>query len=192
MKVYTKTGDKGETSLIGGSRVPKYDLRIEAYGTVDELNAFVGLIRDHEIPDEIKTFLDGVQQKLFVAESLIALEPDQSKHTYKFDPLPGITESDIAELEQMMDKMNEMLPELRSFILPGGHLVVSYCHVARTVCRRAERAVLRVNAENQVDAMVVKYLNRLSDYFFVLARFLCLHFGCSEIKWLGKTEIQGD
>jgi len=178
-KIYTKTGDKGETSLIGGSRVPKYHDRIEAYGTLDELNSFIGLIRDQEIDEHSKAKLIEIQDRIFTAESLLALDPDQPL----LRKLPEIVEEDILLLENEIDIMNESLPPISSFILPGGHPVVSYCHVARTICRRAERVTLKLAQNHSVDKLVIKYLNRLSDYLFVLSRKMTMDFKALETPW---------
>ena len=164
-KIYTKGGDKGQTSLLGGSRVPKYHDRIEAYGTLDELNSFIGLIRDMDIDVHYKEILLIIQNNIFTAESRLA--SDNVKNSNK---LPEIFESDILLLENEIDKMNEELPALSSFILPGGHPIVSYCHIARTICRRAERLTIKLAQNYDVEAIIIKYLNRLSDYLFVLAR----------------------
>ncbi len=180
-KIYTKTGDKGQTSLIGGTRVPKYHDRIEAYGTLDELNSFIGLIRDQPMNEEIRNLLIEIQDRIFTAESLLAADP-----AGKVTTLPKLIEDDILLLEKQIDKMNENLPELKSFILPGGHPTVSYCHVARTICRRAERLTIKL-IENNPDTLqgelVVKYLNRLSDYLFVLARKLGYDLQVIETPW---------
>ncbi|MFH0895124.1 MAG: cob(I)yrinic acid a,c-diamide adenosyltransferase [Bacteroidota bacterium] len=186
MKVYTKTGDKGETSLIGGTRVPKFHPRIEAYGTIDELNSFAGLLRDSIKDESIRKDLLSIQEKLFVVESYLALEPDKTKHTYNCKNLPEITEDDIHSLENEMDKMNSSLPELKHFIIPGGDVLVSYCHVCRTICRRAERIMVQLAIETPVDSALLKYVNRLSDYFFVLARYIAQSLGISEIHWKTK------
>ncbi len=164
-KIYTKTGDKGKTALIGGTRVPKYDIRIEAYGTVDELNAYIGLIRDMDIDFHSKDILLEIQDRLFTLESSLAQDGRSSLHT-----LPALHPEDVKLLEKEMDKMNEQLPELTAFVLPGGHPTVSYCHIARTVCRRAERQTIRMNELFPTDTLNIRYLNRLSDYLFVLAR----------------------
>jgi len=182
-KIYTKTGDKGETSLIGGSRVPKYHERIEAYGTLDELNSFIGLIRDQEIDEHSKTRLTEIQDRIFTAESLLALDPDQPV----LRKLPEIVEEDILMLEKEIDIMNESLPPISNFILPGGHPVVSYCHVARTICRRAERVTLKLAQKHSVDKLVIKYLNRLSDYLFVLSRKMAKDFKAVETPWKAKV-----
>jgi cob(I)alamin adenosyltransferase len=178
LKIYTKTGDTGSTSLIGGTRVPKYDIRIEAYGTVDELNAWVGLIRDQEIDDDSRKILHEIQDRLFTLESELAKGPNKVSRQ-----LPDIREEDITLLETEIDRMNETIPELRSFILPGGHPSVSYCHLARTVCRRAERLTLKMNETYPVNPVLIKYLNRLSDYFFVLSRKLSYDFGVGDMPW---------
>jgi cob(I)alamin adenosyltransferase len=182
VKIYTKTGDKGSTSLLGGTRVPKFHPRIEAYGTVDELNSFIGLLRDQDISGHYQDVLLEVQDRLFSIESLVALDPDSGSEI----ALPQLSDSDIIFLEKEIDKMNEALPELRSFILPGGHTTVSYCHVARCVCRRAERQVLRLSHAQPVQPLVVKYLNRLSDYLFVLSRKLALDLGVKENIWKAR------
>jgi len=178
-KIYTKTGDKGLTSLIGGTRVPKYHPRIEAYGTVDELKSYIGLIRDQEVSDEIKTLLIEIQDRLFTIESQLAHDPD----TQLVRPLPEIFEEDVVRLEKAIDKMNEDLEPLSSFILPGGHVVVSHCHVARCICRRAERNTLRLDELRTVNPLNIKYLNRLSDYLFVLARKTGKDLNAPETPW---------
>jgi cob(I)alamin adenosyltransferase len=182
MKIYTKTGDQGKTSLIGGTRVLKFHPRIEAYGTIDELNSFIGLIRDHDIAPHFKEVLLEIQDRLFTAESLVALDP-ASKTEVK---LPQLHDSDIELLEKEIDTMNEVLPELSSFLLPGGHPVVSYCHVARCVCRRAERLIIRLNQSQTVPDKVIPYLNRLSDYLFVLARRLGKDANATETPWKAR------
>lgn len=178
-KIYTKTGDKGQTSLLGGTRVSKGHERVEAYGTLDELNSFIGLIRDQITGEHYKTLLKTIQEKIFIAESRIASDPK-----IKTKKLPVIVEQDIKVLEDEIDEMNKSLPGLRHFILPGGAAVVSYCHIARTVCRRAERTVIRLKEKNQEDIIIMKYLNRLSDYFFVLARKSGHDSGAEEIQWI--------
>lgn len=178
MKIYTKTGDEGKTALIGGTRVPKYDIRIEAYGTVDELNAWVGLIGDQDIEKHYRDILEEIKDRLFTLESELARGPG-----IESDKLPDIKEDDILLLEKEIDAMSKQIPELKSFILPGGHTVVSYCHLARTVCRRAERLTLKMNETFPVNPVLIKYLNRLSDYFFVLSRKLSFDFGVEEIRW---------
>ncbi len=177
-KIYTKTGDKGQTSLLGGKRVPKYHLRIEAYGSIDELNSFVGLLGDQQLELHYKNTLLEIQDKLFVAESLIAA--DQGSENLR---LPKISENDISLLENEMDKMNEVLPPLSNFILPGGHQAVSYAHVCRTITRRAERLIIRLALDHKVDEIIIRYFNRLSDYFFVLARKIAFDLGVPDQVW---------
>lgn len=180
MKIYTKTGDKGTTALIGGTRVSKAHPRIEAYGTVDELNAFIGLLRDYlEEDDNNRSVLLTIQEKLFRLESHLA-EDHQGKQTRA---LPALHEDDVIFLENEMDRMNDALPELTHFILPGGHKVISYCHVARTVCRRAERIAIQLAEDFPVMEIDIRYLNRLSDYFFVLGRKYSKHYKVDEVRW---------
>ncbi len=181
MKIYTKTGDKGETSLLGGARVPKYHLRIEAYGTVDELNSHLGLIRDQEMEKETKEFLIQIQDNLFVIGSHLAKEPGKDKVK-----IPEITEKMIVELEHKIDEMNEELPDMKFFVLPGGHPTVSMCHITRCVCRRAERVCVHLAENSEVDSIITKYLNRLSDYLFVLSRKLTQDLNAEEIPWIAK------
>lgn len=178
MKIYTKTGDKGQTSLLGGARVPKSDLRIEAYGTVDELNSWIGLLRDQEVDETSRTTLIEVQDRLFTMGSLLATQP--GKDNVK---IPKLADADVEFLEKEIDRMNETLPEMRSFVLPGGHTTVSYCHLARTVCRRAERRTIELGADGSVPDLVVRYLNRLSDYLFVLSRKFTMDLNAEEIPW---------
>ena len=178
MKIYTKTGDKGETSLIGGTRVQKYHQRIEAYGTIDELNSWIGLIRDQQINEHSTKSLLEIQDRLFTIGSLLAADPEKSRMK-----LPEISNDDITFLEKQIDLMNETIPELKSFILPGGHTTVSYCHIARCVCRRAERLVVHLNETSSVDGKIIIYINRLSDYLFTLARFLGHEMGITETPW---------
>lgn len=179
MKIYTKTGDKGVTSLIGGTRVPKHHLRIETYGTVDELNSYIGMIRDlSEHNDHLNFVLNEIQDRLFTIGSLLAADPEKSRMK-----LPDLHESDVTLLENEIDAMNESLPELRAFILPGGHPTSSWCHIARCVCRRCERLVSHLAEENEVHPLVNVYLNRLSDYLFVLARKVLLDQKKPEINW---------
>lgn len=178
MKIYTKTGDKGQTSLIGGTRVPKHHIRIEAYGTVDELNSYIGLIRDQQIDEHSKTVLTEIQDRLFTIGASLASDPEKSKMK-----IPDLKEEDITLLEKEIDKMNETLPELKSFILPGGHTTVSFGHIARCVCRRAERQVVHLKEESFVADLVEKYLNRLSDYLFVLCRKFSHDLKSEEIAW---------
>lgn len=182
MKIYTKTGDGGLTSLIGGTRVPKYDLRIESYGTVDELNSYIGMIRDQDINSTYKDILKEIQDRLFTIGSSLASDPEKSKMK-----IPDLHFSDISMLENEIDSMNAVLPELKHFILPGGSQAVSYCHISRCVCRRAERIIVHLNTESFVDEKVIIYLNRLSDYLFVLARKLCFDSNVSENQWLPRV-----
>jgi cob(I)alamin adenosyltransferase len=177
-KIYTKTGDAGQTSLIGGVRVPKFHIRIESYGTIDELNSYIGLIKDSLNKDDVNTILAEIQDRLFTIGSLLAIEPTKSKMK-----VPDIFEKDIELLENEMDKMDKNLPELKSFILPGGNIVASHCHVARCICRRAERLVVHLATESEVNPIVTIYLNRLSDYLFMLSRKIVIDSGASEIAW---------
>ncbi len=181
MKIYTKTGDKGETSLLSGNRVPKYHLRIETYGTVDELNANIGMLRSQEIDNELINLLIEVQTKLFNIGSTLAL--DENKNNLV---IPKISESDILLLESEMDKIEKQLPPLRNFVLPGGHQTVAICHLCRTVCRRAERLCVHLATEVEVDTLIIKYLNRLSDYFFMLSRKLANDLNLEQITWNQK------
>jgi cob(I)alamin adenosyltransferase len=189
MKIYTKTGDKGYTSLIGGTRVPKSDLRIESYGTVDELNSYIGLIADQNVSLHIKSVLKEVQDRLFTIGSSLATDPEKvlDKNGKKGIQIPDLHPSDTELLEKEMDSMNEMLPELRHFILPGGNTTVSFCHIARCVCRRAERLTVHLGRDSYVDNQVSIYLNRLSDYLFVLARKLCFDNNIVENQWIPRV-----
>ena len=186
MKIYTKTGDTGTTALFGGSRVPKHHIRIESYGTVDELNSIIGMIRSEEIDDHTKNILIQIQKKLFTIGSTLATDPKRAvlKSGKERLKIEKIHESHIALLEQEMDTMNAALPELTHFILPGGNATVSSCHIARTVCRRAERRTTLLDESEPLDPIVIKYLNRLSDYLFVLARKLSNDLKVDEIQWL--------
>jgi cob(I)alamin adenosyltransferase len=181
MKIYTKTGDKGYTSLIGGTRVPKHHLRIESYGTVDELNSYIGLIRDQDISGYDKDVLKQIQDRLFTIGSSLAADPEKSRMV-----IPDLHPGDIELLEKEMDRMNETLPELRHFILPGGSNAVSYCHIARCVCRRAERLSVHLAEESTVDEKVNIYLNRLSDYLFTLARMIGHDNKVPENQWIPR------
>ncbi len=178
MKIYTKTGDKGQTSLLGGSRVAKSHPRIEAYGTIDELNSYIGLLRDQPVNESRKDLLKEIQDRLFTIGANLAAEPEGNKKQMP-DLLPG----DIELLEKEMDNMDSALPELRAFILPGGHQSISFCHVARTVCRRSERLVITLAAEVEVADIFIQYLNRLSDYLFVLARKMGQELEVEEVSW---------
>lgn len=186
MKIYTKTGDRGTTALFGGTRVPKHHIRIESYGTVDELNSYIGLIRDQKIDPRSKEILVHVQNKLFTVGAILATPPEKEKLKNGKERLniSKIDEAEIELLETEMDKMNESLPPMTNFVLPGGHTTVSYCHIARCVCRRAERLATLLNEHETIDQRVLMYLNRLSDYLFVLARKLSLDLRADEIKWI--------
>jgi cob(I)alamin adenosyltransferase len=180
LKIYTKTGDEGKTSLIGGTKVPKSHIRINAFGTVDELNAFIGLLNDQLSDMHSRELLLEVQDRLFTIGSSLACDPDKEIAL----KIPDLKESDILLLENEIDAMNEKLPEMKSFILPGGHIAVSTAHICRTICRRAERIIVELDVlEPLGQPLIIKYLNRLSDYFFVLARYIGQLLGVSEIKW---------
>lgn len=179
MRVYTRTGDDGTTGLIGGTRVKKFDLRLEAYGSVDELNSWIGLIRSQEINSELIHDLIEIQNKLFVIGALLATDTAKVEKSGK---LP-CCEEDILFLENRMDQFLDSLPQLTNFLLPGGSNAVSYCHIARTVCRRAERRAYQLSAETPVQLEVLKYLNRLSDYLYVLSRKVATDAGIEEIPW---------
>jgi cob(I)alamin adenosyltransferase len=178
MKIYTKTGDKGLTSLLGGARVPKSDARINAYGTVDELNSYLGLLRDQEVNASRADLLKEIQDRLFTIGSDLATQSGK-KNIKK----PDLHLQDIELLENEMDKMDASLPMLSSFILPGGHQSVSFCHLARTVCRRAERITVYLAASEEVNELVIQYLNRLSDFLFVLGRKMAQELTVDEVTW---------
>ena len=188
MKIYTKTGDSGTTALFGGTRVPKDHIRIESYGTVDELNSYIGLIRDQEIALHYKNILIEIQDRLFTVGAILATPPE--KEVKKNGELRlqklGITNSDIELLENEIDTMEEALPPMTHFVLPGGHTTVSYCHIARCVCRRAERLAVHLDHNEPVSEIVIMYLNRLSDYLFVLARKLSNDLNAEEVKWIPR------
>lgn len=188
MKVYTKTGDKGTTALFGGSRVPKDHIRIESYGTVDELNSYIGLIRDQEFNSHYKDILIEIQDRLFTVGAILATPPEKEvlKNGEKRLQNLGIVESDIELLENEIDTMEAALPQMTHFVLPGGHTTVSYCHVARCVCRRAERLAVHLSHNEPVADIALKYLNRLSDYLFVLARKLSHDLNAEEVKWIPR------
>ena len=180
MKIYTKTGDAGKTSLIGGTKVFKSNPRIEAYGTVDELNSYIGLVSDFSVDDHIKNILKEIQDRLFTIGSELACDPNKETKV----SIPDLHESDVELLEKEMDKMDEELPVMKHFILPGGLPAVSFTHVARCVCRRAERCCVNLKEkEEKVDVLVIKYLNRLSDYLFTLARYTGMKNNAPEITW---------
>jgi cob(I)alamin adenosyltransferase len=178
-KIYTKTGDDGSTGLVGGARVKKYDVRLEAYGTVDELNAVIGVIRSYKLPEEVTEMLVEIQNKLFNIGSRLATDEKGEGFTKKL----SITEKHISFLEKAIDEMEEELPELTHFILPGGDLAAAQCHVARTVCRRAERRILEFAENEKVQIEILKYINRLSDFLFVLTRKLAANSGIEEKQW---------
>jgi cob(I)alamin adenosyltransferase len=179
-KIYTKTGDEGKTSLIGGTRVLKSNIRIEAYGTVDELNSQIGVLCDHLNNEQLLAYLKEIQDRLFTVGSHLATDPNKDIKM----AIPDLLESDIAFLEKNMDNMDAQLPALKSFILPGGHIAASHAHVARCICRRAERICVHMQAENDpVEAIVIKYLNRLSDALFMLARFISFKNGVPDLEW---------
>lgn len=178
-KIYTRTGDQGETSLLGGTRILKSHPQVEAYGTLDELNSFIGLIRDQDIDEHYRMVLLRIQENLFIAEAWVAADPGKSH-----EHLPEYSGDIILELEKEIDEMNKVLENLVHFILPGGETAVSYCHIARTVCRRAERSVIRLEVHSQEYEMVIRFLNRLSDYLFVLARKIAKDKGVKEILWI--------
>ena len=182
MKIYTKIGDKGTTSLFGGRRVHKSDLRIEAYGTVDELNSFVGLLADQEANKERLPFLREIQERLFTVGSSLAADPEKETLIK-----PELLPEDLQKIEDAIDEMDEMLPPLKNFILPGGHNTVSFAHIARVVCRRAERNVVSLSVDAPVEEIVIQYLNRLSDYFFTLSRKLSQELHAEEIPWTPRA-----
>ncbi|AHF15548.1 cob(I)yrinic acid a,c-diamide adenosyltransferase [Niabella soli] len=178
-RIYTKTGDKGTTALIGGTKVSKADLRIEAYGTVDELNSYTGLCKELLSDVRSKEILQEVQDRLFTIGAVLAQDPDKkTKMT-----LPDLHEEDIVLLEKEIDVMTGQLPEMKSFILPGGSVPVAQLHIARCICRRAERLVVGLSETSPVEPVVPKYLNRLSDYLFVLARYTGFVSGIADIPW---------
>ena len=183
MKIYTKTGDAGTTSLIGGKRVPKYHIRLDAYGTVDELNSYIGLIREQIEDTDTKKILLKIQNNLFTVGSFLAMDNEKDYERFKIKKLQ---QSEIDILEQEIDRMDAELPALQNFILPGGNTVASFCHIARSVCRRAERKANLLSAESTVDKILLKYLNRLSDYLFVLSRILIKKLKGNEIYWSTK------
>lgn len=178
MKIYTKTGDQGITSLLGGVRLPKSDLRIDAYGTLDELNSYVGLLRDQEVNKKRSELLKSIQDRLFTIGADLATVPGKDKVKK-----PDLHPEDVEVLEKEMDAMDAELPMLTSFILPGGHTAVSFCHLARTVCRRSERIVVELASEEQVAELIIQYLNRLSDFLFVLGRKMAQELEVEEVTW---------
>jgi cob(I)alamin adenosyltransferase len=188
-KIYTKTGDSGETSLLGGTRLPKHHIRIESYGNVDELNSYLGMIRDLHMQidnsknSSINSALLEMQDRLFTIGSHLAADPEKNKMK-----LPSISEDDVVFLEKEIDKMDEQLPPMKNFILPGGHTTVSFCHIARCVCRRAERSVISLAEIEKVEEIIYKYLNRLSDYLFVLSRKLSQDLSAEETPWRPRAD----
>ena len=178
MKIYTKKGDDGSTGLLGGTRVSKQSLRIETYGTLDELNSFIGLLRDHLKDQGTTAQLIKIQESIFTMGSHLAADPVKNKMM-----LPSLEDAWINELERSIDKMESDLPPMKNFILPGGHVAVSYTHVCRTICRRCERLCVALNASEGIDVFILKYLNRLSDYFFVLSRKIAKDFDAPETPW---------
>ena len=181
MKIYTKTGDKGTTSLVGGTRVSKGDLKIEAYGTVDELNSWIGVLTDQEVNTSRREILKEIQDRLFTIGSDLASEVERTKKK-----IPDLFDTDIELLEKQMDLMDTELPPLRAFVLPGGHQSVSFAHVARTVCRRAERLCIRLAEHEPINELIITYLNRLSDYLFVLSRKMTQELGVVEVTWKAR------
>ncbi|WP_282134414.1 cob(I)yrinic acid a,c-diamide adenosyltransferase [Seonamhaeicola maritimus] len=190
MKVYTKTGDKGTTALFGGTRVPKHHIRIDSYGTVDELNSYLGLIRDQDINPHYQDLLIKIQHNLFTVGASLATDPDKAilKSGKERLNIDKISEEDVNLLEKEMDTMNEALPPMTHFVLPGGHQTVSFCHIARCVCRRAERLATALNEIESIETNSLVYLNRLSDYLFVLARKLTHDLQANEVKWIPEKK----
>jgi cob(I)alamin adenosyltransferase len=180
-RIYTKTGDDGTTGLYGGARVPKYDLRIEAYGTVDELNSYIGLIRDQSVHENTLSVLLEIQDRLFTIGALLAAQPGKKNLS-----VPELKPEDVEMLEKEIDRMDTVLEPMKHFILPGGHPTVSFVHIARCVCRRAERLVVHLAVDNPVDDLIIKYLNRLSDYLFTLARMLSKELRAAEQPWIPR------
>lgn len=178
MKIYTKTGDTGQTSLFGGKRVSKSDLRIDSYGTIDELNSYIGLLRDQEVNQKRKDSLIEIQDRLFTIGSILATEPGNDKVK-----VPALRAEDIQALEKEIDVLDAQLPPMRSFVLPGGHPSVSICHITRTVCRRAERLIVALDSVEKVEPLVIQYMNRLSDYLFILSRIISVELGAEETPW---------
>ncbi|HYV91892.1 MAG TPA: cob(I)yrinic acid a,c-diamide adenosyltransferase [Chitinophagales bacterium] len=178
MKIYTRKGDNGTTQLIGGTRVPKHHLRIEAYGTIDELNSWMGLLRDSLNDEHPKLVLKEIQDRLFTIGSLLASDPESSRMK-----VPDLHEHDVELLEKEIDTMQEVLPELKTFVLPGGNAVNAMCHIARCVCRRSERLAVQLSEAEKAEPLILKYLNRLSDYLFVLARKISFDARSEELPW---------
>jgi len=182
LKIYTKTGDDGTTALFGGKRVSKADLRIETYGTVDELNSWIGVLRDQDVNAKRKEIFIEIQDRLFTVGAIRATEPGNTKVK-----IPALLEEDVVRLEKAMDEMDAVLPPMRFFVLPGGNVSVSFGHVARTVCRRAERLTIALNNAESVNPLVIKYLNRLSDFLFMVCRMMTHETGAEEIPWKPRS-----
>lgn len=178
-KLYTKGGDKGKTSLVGGKRVPKHHIRIESYGTIDELNSFIGLLLSHQLPDEDVLTLTWVQHKLFSVGSYLATDPTQTEIRIESQ----VTEEAVARLESEIDRLNDVVPPITAFILPSGGAIPSMAHICRTICRRAERCIYRLHDSEPIEATILSYINRLSDYFFALARKESYRLNSSEVTW---------
>ncbi len=184
LKLYTKTGDRGQTSLLGGKKVSKADLRIESYGNVDELNSFLGLLRDQEaVQDEQSQQLYFIQERLFCIGSILATEDG-----FKGFDLPNVSDKDISKIERWIDSYEAEVPPLKTFILPGGHPSVSISHVCRTVCRRTERSIIALSNSSAVDPLILKFINRLSDYFFIFARVLSVRLQIEEVPWISSKD----
>jgi len=190
LKIYTKTGDKGTTALFGGTRVPKHHIRIESYGTIDELNSHIGLIRDQDIDQLHKNTLMHIQDRLFTIGAVLATDPKKAvlKNGEQRLKIPRISQDDIKRLENEMDSMEASLPPMTHFVLPGGHQTVSFCHIARTVCRRAERLAAHLHELEPFQEETLMYINRLSDYLFVLARKLAHALNAEEIEWIPQLQ----
>jgi cob(I)alamin adenosyltransferase len=178
MKIYTKKGDSGTTQLLGGMRVPKHHVKIEAYGTVDELNSYLGLLRDQEIAEPARELFIAIQDRLFVIGGILAKEEGHTGFS-----IPTLSPADVEILENEIDLMESTLPVMKNFILPGGHPSVSHCHIARCICRRAERHVTHLSEFEGVESLIIQYLNRLSDFLFVLARKWSVDLHALEIPW---------
>ncbi|MBT8236635.1 MAG: cob(I)yrinic acid a,c-diamide adenosyltransferase [Bacteroidia bacterium] len=190
MKIYTKTGDEGTTGLLGGTRVEKHHIRINAYGTIDELNSWIGLLRDQKISKVYKGELIAIQNNLFTLGSRLATDPEKKtlKSGAERVPIKSLSEEDVVALEMAIDSMNNVLPPMTHFILPGGHDTVSYCHICRTLCRRAERRMTELHAQQPINRLFLSYINRLSDYLFVLARKLSADLYVDEVKWIPEKK----
>jgi len=178
MKIYTRKGDSGQTSLIDGDMVNKHNLSVDAYGTIDELNSFLGLLKDYIKDDKIKDILNNIQIKLFSIGSILASGKNQN-----ISAKVKIEKKDVVYIELEIDRLNENLPELKNFVIPGGHKTSSYSHVCRSICRRAERKISELNNKSSVDSNILAYVNRLSDFFFVLSRFIKYSDNVSESHW---------